>query len=156
MLKLEPCYTEVNMKSIEFANVIIQDAAGNVLVLWRSKTHPSRPLEIDLPGGGVEEGETYEHAIIREVEEETGLKIQVEGLRLVYEKSLLRRSGEHIHGKVYSLQISDVTPNLAMSWEHDHYSWVAESELVGFSHFHQKAIDHGVARGVLRGVEVIR
>jgi 8-oxo-dGTP diphosphatase len=40
----------------------------------------------NLPGGGMEMGETVEEAVCREVREETGLKVQVERLVGVYSK----------------------------------------------------------------------
>src|SRR6266699_1121430 len=40
----------------------------------------------NLPGGGMEVGETVDEAIIREVREETGLKVRVEQLVGVYSK----------------------------------------------------------------------
>ncbi len=40
----------------------------------------------NLPGGGMEAGETVDEAIIREVREETGLKVRVEQLVGVYSK----------------------------------------------------------------------
>ncbi len=40
----------------------------------------------NLPGGGMETGETVEEAMCREVREETGLEVEVEGLVGVYSK----------------------------------------------------------------------
>src|SRR5437660_8436237 len=40
----------------------------------------------NLPGGGMEAGETVDEAMIREVHEETGLKVRVEQLVGVYSK----------------------------------------------------------------------
>lgn len=40
----------------------------------------------NLPGGGMEAGETLEEAVIREVYEETGLQVEVEQLVGVYSK----------------------------------------------------------------------
>ena len=40
----------------------------------------------NLPGGGMEAGETVDEAMIREVREETGLKVRVEQLVGVYSK----------------------------------------------------------------------
>ncbi len=40
----------------------------------------------NLPGGGMEQGETVEEAVLREVREETGLQVAVERLVGVYSK----------------------------------------------------------------------
>src|SRR5437667_2373000 len=40
----------------------------------------------NLPGGGMEEGETVDEAMVREVREETGLEVKVEQLVGVYSK----------------------------------------------------------------------
>src|SRR6266568_4306337 len=42
----------------------------------------------NLPGGGMEAGETVDEAIIREVREETGLEVEVDQLVGVYSKPL--------------------------------------------------------------------
>lgn len=53
------------------------------VVLIRRKNSPYKDLWA-LPGGFVEYGETVESAVERESEEETGLKIELEGILGVY------------------------------------------------------------------------
>jgi ADP-ribose pyrophosphatase YjhB (NUDIX family) len=62
-------------------NALIFDAEGHILLGHRR--------DIDwwnLPGGGMEAGETVDEAICREVYEETGLEVNVEQLVGVYSK----------------------------------------------------------------------
>lgn len=60
-------------------DVIVEIDGGIVLI---RRTNP--PLGWALPGGFVDEGETVEHAAIREVDEETGLAVELTHLLHVY------------------------------------------------------------------------
>jgi len=60
---------------------------GGKIVLIKRATEPFKGM-LDFPGGMVEYGETVEHAVVREAEEETGLKVKIKELLGVYsEKS---------------------------------------------------------------------
>ena len=50
---------------------------GKILLLKRTETKKFLPGYYDLPGGKVEPGEDPNHALIREVKEETGLDIEI-------------------------------------------------------------------------------
>jgi mutator protein MutT len=56
-----------------------RDDAGRLLLCRRADT-----LNWELPGGKVEIGETAEEAVVREVAEETGVRIEVVGFQGVY------------------------------------------------------------------------
>lgn len=64
---------------------------NNKLVLVRHKDHGWQP-----PGGGIEEGETYEQATVREVQEETNMKVlyqELVGFVDIYEpKRIIRQT----------------------------------------------------------------
>ncbi|MFC7359592.1 NUDIX domain-containing protein [Nocardioides astragali] len=58
-----------------FANVLLVDAVGRILLQERDE-HPSiDPEKWGLPGGHVEQGEDFETAAYRELEEETGVRL---------------------------------------------------------------------------------
>ena len=61
------------------AIILIKDS----IVLIRRRNPPFRGMWA-LPGGFVEYGETVEHAVRREVKEETGLDVEIERLVGVY------------------------------------------------------------------------
>ncbi|MBD5482359.1 MAG: NUDIX hydrolase [Lachnospiraceae bacterium] len=74
-------------------------------------------------GGAVEEGETMEEAIIREVSEETGLQVVPE--RILY-ASLDEVCGKKMIFIVYLCSTTEET--IVLSGEHTDYRWVDKAE----------------------------
>lgn len=70
------CRTFPNQAIAGVGAVVVKD--GQVLLVKRGKA--PRKGEWSLPGGRVELGETTRDAIRREIQEETGLKTEVEGI----------------------------------------------------------------------------
>ncbi|UKT62795.1 8-oxo-dGTP diphosphatase MutT [Pedobacter mucosus] len=66
----------IKSKSILVACAIIKDDFGNILVAQRS-ANMTLPLKWEFPGGKVENGETYEQAIVREIREELSILITI-------------------------------------------------------------------------------
>ncbi|CAD7769846.1 MAG: GDP-mannose mannosyl hydrolase [Candidatus Methanoperedenaceae archaeon GB50] len=63
-------------------------------VLLIKRKNPPGEGEWNIPGGLVKVGETLEQAIVREVEEETGIKISKEGLVEVVERIFPDNAGK--------------------------------------------------------------
>lgn len=62
------------------ADVVIYDDTRGIVLIRRG----TPPLGMALPGGFIEEGESAEHAAVREMKEETGLDVKLEGVLGVY------------------------------------------------------------------------
>jgi 8-oxo-dGTP pyrophosphatase MutT (NUDIX family) len=61
------------------ARLVVLDAAGCVLLLHvRDLSNPQFGTAWELPGGGIEPGETYTQAALRELREETGINVAPE------------------------------------------------------------------------------
>lgn len=63
--------------------LIIKDGK---IVLLRRGIEPFKGM-LEFPGGMVEYGETVEHAVVREAEEETGLKVRIREILGVYSEN---------------------------------------------------------------------
>ncbi|MGM1057847.1 NUDIX hydrolase [Saccharothrix sp. Mg75] len=60
-------------------SAIVQDSTGRLLMIRRTDND-----KYAIPGGGQEVGETLSRAVVREVEEETGIHVEVTGLVGLY------------------------------------------------------------------------
>ncbi|MDG6988928.1 MAG: NUDIX domain-containing protein [Nitrososphaerota archaeon] len=85
----------------------------------------------DFPKGGVEKGETELDTVMREVEEETGLReIRIlPGFRKIIEY-YYRRDRKNIHKQVVYLLASTSTEKVRISFEHQGFGWFAYKEAV--------------------------
>ena len=97
---------EDDQDSEEVAKLVLVNSNNEVLFLKRSNYVDKFAGEWDLPGGHIKVGESLKDGLIREVEEETGLKIlrvrlftRIENLSFfeaVYEKGNIALSNEHV------------------------------------------------------------
>ena len=99
--------------------VLLADENNKILILKRSTESKTNPGKWELPGGKVDQGESFDQALIREVYEETQLKISLEHVVGISEQNLHFIRAVHIimSGKI-------INGNLNLSNEHEGYAWV--------------------------------
>jgi 8-oxo-dGTP diphosphatase len=134
------------MKPIKvLAKVALINEAGEMLMLRRSKTAPNRPLDLDLPGGKVEDGEDPLEAALREIHEEIGLSLKTNDLELLF-------TATNYYDGISFMRFLFVgrvngRPEITLSHEHDQYKWRALGEVL-------QEFDHGVwSRGIAYLIE---
>jgi 8-oxo-dGTP diphosphatase len=99
--------------------VLLKDEDDKILILKRSTDSKTNPGKWELPGGKVDQKESFDQALIREVYEETQLKIALDHVVGVSEQNLHLIRAVHIimSGKI-------LEGNLNLSDEHEGYAWV--------------------------------
>ena len=108
------------MKTQLVAKAIILNDKGEMLMVRRSKTAPRRPLQWDLPGGMVEEGEDIAAATARETAEEAGIQIEPKHLDLVYSHTEIM----HDLNVIWLFYTGRATlTDVILSFEHDKFQW---------------------------------
>jgi 8-oxo-dGTP diphosphatase len=73
---------------------IIVNDKKEILLLKRGKLAKNERGKWEIPGGAVNYGETLEDALVREVQEETGLTVVVDRL-LTVSNHILKNEGQH-------------------------------------------------------------
>lgn len=109
------------MKRVDVAYVLLYDSKNeNVLVVKNKANHASF---YTLPGGAVENGETLEDAAIREVKEETGLTVELEGLFAVSE-AFFEERGHHAIFFTFKGRILRGVPRISIPEEIEEITWM--------------------------------
>ena len=97
--------------------LIVVRRAGEFLVVHRSPENDAYWHQI---AGGVEEGETFAEAAVRELREETGLDATVEPLDAPFDY-------EGVHVETF-LASAPASWEPTLDWEHDDYRWLRRDE----------------------------
>ena len=92
--------------------LIIKDDAFLVLIKANGRN--------DLPGGKSDFGESFEDCLNREIDEETGLKVNIQYPVAYW--SFIKRPSLHIRGITYICEYT--YGNIKLSNEHKYFKWV--------------------------------
>ncbi|AEG17652.1 NUDIX hydrolase [Methanobacterium paludis] len=107
--------------------VFLTDENGKILILKRSTDSKTNPGKWELPGGKVDQDESFDHALTREVYEETKLKIALDHVVGAAEQNL------HIIRAVHIIMSGNVVEGeLTLSSEHEGYAWVYSKNLSNY------------------------
>ena len=112
------------------AKALVRSSEGLCLVLHRGNTHPRFPGHIDFPGGEVEPKETPEAAVMREIQEETGLLVDPKKLKKLFTKQY--QQATHV---LFEAKLTEPDAKVALSWEHKSYRWITLEELKSLPKF---------------------
>jgi 8-oxo-dGTP diphosphatase len=107
------------------------DADGRIL-LTRGSARSDCPGVWSLPGGGVDQGEHPDHAVVREFAEETGLTVAVTGLRQVMSDAGPAPWADatmHTDRLIYDVAVRDGTLCAEVDGTTDRVDWAGPDEL---------------------------
>ena len=109
---------------------LVANEQGRILAIRRSAASSQFGGNWDLPGGKVDPGESFDVALVREVAEETGLRINLTGVAgaTEYDCPTVRLA-------VLFMEATVQSGDVQLSSEHDDYAWVERSKLpeMGFA-----------------------
>lgn len=93
------------------AGAVIMNDSGEVFLAQRGPDARNEKYRWEFPGGSVEFGETLEHALVREINEEYGIQIEVGGLLDVVDH-ILPDEGQHWVSPTYLCRITKGEPTI--------------------------------------------
>lgn len=126
--------------------------AGSILLVKRD--HEPAKGQWSLPGGRLEAGETLREALVREVREETGVDVDVDGLIGVAERIVRDDDGEiEYHYVILDYVCTPRSTHVKPGDDASDARWVPVSELAEL-HLTAGLLEFLADRGVLEGRRV--
>ncbi len=113
----------VTTKKKNYADIIIQNKVGQILLLKRSANDTFGAGMWSLPGGSIEEGETAEEAVKREAQEEIGVYLSE-----IIEAKVFQNKDSATETHYFYCDYDDSQIILDSS-EHDNYIWATREEM---------------------------
>lgn len=111
---------------VKIARVIILNDEGKILILKRNPSEGHYPGLWDVPGGGMNEGETLKAAAIREAKEECGLDVEIPGDYF----TVFHRADAPVD--IYGFLGGLTKGNVILSKEHTDFAWMSKDERKNF------------------------
>ncbi|KQL18221.1 NUDIX hydrolase [Cytobacillus solani] len=119
------------MKRVDVTYVLLFDDQGENVLMVKNKGENSSYYT--LPGGAVEPGETLEEAAIREVKEETGLDVEIDGVFSVSE-AFFEERGHHVIFFTFRGKIIGGEMNISMPEEIEELTWMDSQKAEDYIH----------------------
>ncbi|MFC6015200.1 NUDIX hydrolase [Plantactinospora solaniradicis] len=133
----------MNVIERSVVRVVVLDALSHVLLFHtKDPTYPELGTWWELPGGGIEPGETYREAAVRELAEETGIAITPEqvGAPTWRRRATFRYRGERLINNEVVVVVRLSTPEPPVDGaarvefedeDYFDYRWYPMAEIVG-------------------------
>lgn len=119
------------MKRVDVAYVLLFDELEQKVLMVKNKG--TGASYYTLPGGAVEKGETLKEAAVREVKEETGLDVQVDGVFSVGEAFFVER-GHHAIFFTFVGKIIGGEINISYPEEIEEVTWMDSTQAEKYIH----------------------
>ena len=105
--------------------VVVRDKHGNCLLIKRVMTSKNNAGKWEFPGGKIDEGESFDAAMRREVREETGLEISFQHVVGAVEIEMPNFKVAQI-----IIEANMQSGKVCLSGEHSEYAWVMPQNLL--------------------------
>lgn len=117
------------MKNVVVAKVVVLNPEGKLLALRRSETDERRPLQWDIPGGWVDEGEDIAGAAARETDEEAGINLDPKNLKVVYATNAVKTPKDEPYNISWIFFVGKTDQSgVTISDEHSEFAWMELDE----------------------------
>lgn len=119
------------MQSEAVAKILLFNERNQILVMQTGvhKLRPEKSHSPDLPGGMVDPGESEHAAVIREVQEESGIILDPDTVTLGHADTEVYGDNQSVTKLLYIAKLSE-TPTVTLSWEHETFEWCSVQELL--------------------------